>query len=216
VQAEVNPMTGRADLYWIPLGAGGHFVRFNGAVYEAVTALMQHRPRRDLYHSALVITLPSGRFTVEMTPVPAFSGDGRGVVAEGSVGARALGRFRILRYEVRRWHDGVIPDLRYAVGSPIRLTNDGTVAQRVFDALPEVPNLVWGRDELGAGEMWSCNSIISWALSRAGLDMDAIPLPAHARAPGWDAGISIARRGDLALARPAAVTSRTAMTQANA
>jgi hypothetical protein len=213
----VNRTIGWIDLYWIPLGAGGHFVRFNGAVYEAVTALTQHRSRRDLYHSALVITLPIGRFTVEMTPVPASSGDRRGVVAEGSVGAKALGRFRIFRYEVRRWHDGVIPDLRYAVGSPIRVTNDEIVAERVFDALPDAPILVWGRDEFGVGEMWSCNSIISWALSRAGLAAGAIPLPARARAPGWDAGISIARRGDLSSPpRPAAVTDRAVMEQVGA
>ncbi len=26
------------DLYWLPLGAGGHSVRLNGRVYEAVAA----------------------------------------------------------------------------------------------------------------------------------------------------------------------------------
>ena len=26
------------DLYWLPLGAGGHSVRLNGIVYEAVAA----------------------------------------------------------------------------------------------------------------------------------------------------------------------------------
>ena len=26
------------DLYWLPLGAGGHFVRLNGRIYEAVAA----------------------------------------------------------------------------------------------------------------------------------------------------------------------------------
>lgn len=26
------------DLYWFPLGAGGHFVRLNGRIYEAVKA----------------------------------------------------------------------------------------------------------------------------------------------------------------------------------
>jgi hypothetical protein len=24
------------DLYWLPLGAGGHFVRLNGRIYEAL------------------------------------------------------------------------------------------------------------------------------------------------------------------------------------
>ena len=26
------------DLYWLPLGAGGHFVRLNGRIYEALAA----------------------------------------------------------------------------------------------------------------------------------------------------------------------------------
>ena len=29
------------DLYWLPLGAGGHCVRVNGLVYEAVAARRQ-------------------------------------------------------------------------------------------------------------------------------------------------------------------------------
>src|SRR5688572_26108848 len=41
------------DLFWIPLGAGGRIVRFNGMVYEAIAAGLQHRERRDLYHTAL-------------------------------------------------------------------------------------------------------------------------------------------------------------------
>jgi hypothetical protein len=43
------------DLYWLPLGAGGHSVRFNGLLYEAISALVERRPRYDLYHSALEI-----------------------------------------------------------------------------------------------------------------------------------------------------------------
>ena len=30
-----GPAGPAVDLYWLPLGAGGHFVRFNGRVYEA-------------------------------------------------------------------------------------------------------------------------------------------------------------------------------------
>lgn len=187
--------TGSVVLYWIPLGAGARFVRFNGKVYEAISALIGHRPRRDIFHTALEIALAHQRFTVEMTPIPNAAGVERGVVAEGPVGFRVLGRFRIFRYEVRRWHDGVIPDLPFAVASPIRITDDAVAAQRIFDLLPAVPTAVWGRDELRAGEMWSCNSIISWTLAQAGIDVSAVPLPAHARAPGWDAGVAVARRG---------------------
>ena len=32
-------MDGSVDLYWLPLGAGGHFVRLNGRIYEAMASL---------------------------------------------------------------------------------------------------------------------------------------------------------------------------------
>lgn len=35
----------------------------------------------------------------------------RGVVAQGAVGSRRARSLRFLRYEVRRWRDGVIPDV---------------------------------------------------------------------------------------------------------
>lgn len=184
----------RVDLYWIPLGSGGHVVRINGILYEAAVAAAQRRPRRDVYHAALVMDLPSGRHAVEMTPVPAGAASERGVVAEGPVGLRALGRLRIFRYEVRRWHDGVIPDLVHAVASPVRVVDDLSRALRVFDLLPRTPTPTWGRDELRAGEMWTCNSVISWTLAAAGVDLDDVALPPRGRAPGWDAGRAVALR----------------------
>jgi hypothetical protein len=39
------------DLYWLPLGVRGHFVRFNGRVYEAIEALRDHRQPLDRYHT---------------------------------------------------------------------------------------------------------------------------------------------------------------------
>ena len=189
-----EPASG-TELYWIPLGAGGRFVRFNGQVYEALTASLQRRPRYDVYHSALELRMPDGRYTVEMTPVPDTRGSERGVVLEGPVGFSAAGRLRVFRYEVRRWKDGVIPDLSYAVVPPVHLTDDASLVARVFGLLPAVPALTWGRDESRAGEMWSCNSIISWTLTSAGLDPATIPLPPRGRAPGWDAGITVARHG---------------------
>jgi hypothetical protein len=182
-----------AVLYWIPLGAGGHSVRFNGVVYETISAIIQRRPRSDIYHCALEIRTPSSAYAVEMTPVPSRPGWERGVVAEGPVGTRWAGRLRLFRYEVRCWHDGVIPDLQYAVGEPIRLTDNASVVQQFLDVLPSVPALTWGRDESRVGDMWSCNSIISWALTRAGLSVEEIPMPSGGRAPGWHAGIAVAQ-----------------------
>jgi hypothetical protein len=181
------------DLYWLPLGAGGNFVRLNGRVYEAIKSRLDGRPACDLYHSALEVFVPEGRYIVENTPVTDGHGTERGVVLEGSVGSRWAGRFRIFRYEVRRWRDGVIPDVGEAVDSPRRLSSDVRDAQRIFELVPRLPRLVWGRDELGTGEMWNSNSMISWLIARAGLEIDSIRPPDGGRAPGWHAGVVAAR-----------------------
>ena len=190
-QRTMSDQTG-VSLYWIPLGAGASVVRTNGRLYEAATAALQGRPRCALYHSALEIVLPEGRFMVEMTPVPDHGGAARGVVAEGPVGTRAAARLRLFRYEIRRWRDGVVPDLSFAVESPICISEDPASTRAVFEALPHVPPLVWGRDEHHVGEMWSCNSITSWALTTARIDTRKIALPRGGRAPGWDAGRVVA------------------------
>jgi hypothetical protein len=182
------------DLYWLPLGAGGHSVRLNGRIFEAVVAGLEKRDRRDLYHSALVVRVPEGEFVIEQAPVRDGNGAMRGVVAEGPVGSRWTRSLRIFRYEIRRWRDGVIPDVDEAVESPQRLTDDPALAQRVLDLVPEVPTPVWGRDEFQAGEMWNSNSVISWLIARSGLDVDAVRPPAGGRAPGWRAGLVLARR----------------------
>lgn len=191
---DAQSVAGVVDLYWLSLGAGGHFVRFNGRAYEAVAARLGRRPACDLYHSALEVTCGSDRFTIEMTPVTA-DGARRGVVGEGAVGARWAGRLRIFRYEIRRWRGGQIPDVGEAVGGARRLSDDEACARRVLDLVPLVPRPVWGRDELGTGEMWNSNSVVSWLLARSGIDVDAIAPPAGGRAPGWTAGIVVARRG---------------------
>ena len=156
-------------------------MRLNGRVFEAVAARLHHRRACDLYHSALEVCLPAeGRFVIEQAPVPNARGAERGVVAQGPVGARWAGRIRIFRYEVRRWRDGVIPDIDEAVGSPVRLTDDAVVAQRLWNRVPEIPTPVWGRDELGAGEMWNSNSIIAWLITGSGLPVEQIHPPPKA------------------------------------
>ena len=91
--------------------------------------------------------MPEGRFVIEQTPVPDANGEQRGAVVEGAVGSRFAGRFRVFRYEVRRWRDGVIPDMEAAVSSPVRVASDLDRAAHVLDLVPSVPPLVWGRDE---------------------------------------------------------------------
>jgi hypothetical protein len=193
---EEDSISSAVDLYWLPLGAGGHFVRFNGRVYEAIVARLGRRQAFDLYHAALQVQLDSDTYVIEQAPVPDLSGESRGVVAEGPVGASWAGRFRIFRYEIRVWRGGEIPDIAEAVDSPRRLTQEENVARRVLEVVSEVPRLVWGRDELGVGEMWNSNAIIAWVIARSGIDADSIQPPAGGRAPGWRAGLIAARDGD--------------------
>lgn len=200
------PATATVELYWIPLGAGGHCVRFNGRVYEAIDAARARRERRDLYHAAVVVELGADRYAIEIAPSPDADEASRGVAATGAVGSRHLGRLRLFRYEVRCWRGGSIPDLAYAIEGPQRVTSDPVAAGRLLDAVALVPTPVWGRDELGAGEMWNSNSMIAWLLATAGLPADRLRPPAHGRAPGWDAGLEVARR--------ARVTPRRARTRA--
>jgi hypothetical protein len=183
------------DLYWLPLGAGGWLVRLNGLIYEAIHALLERRRPLDLYHAALIVRVPEGRFVIEdCWSIPDADGASRGVAVEGPVGSRRMARFRMFRYEVRRWRNGIIADAAEAVASPQPLSDDPRRARRLLDLVGSLPSPVWGRDELRTGEMWNSNSVISWLLARSGLPTNAIRPPAGGRAPGWEAGLVTARR----------------------
>lgn len=194
------PLSTGIDLYWIPLGAGGSgLVRVNGLIYEAIHARRERRPPLDLYHTALEVRLPEGRFTIENAwPSPDTDTASRGVMVEGPVVGRHIATFRWFRYEVRCWRDGVIPDVAEAVDSPQLLSSDLFLARRLVDLVALVPPLIWGRDELGAGEMWNSNSVVSWLLSRGGFPVETIQPPAGGRAPGWRAGIIMAGQNERA------------------
>lgn len=187
-------MSAWVDLYWLPLGAGGHCVRFNGHVYERIVALREQRSASDLYHCALQVRLARSTYAIEMGPVWNIAAPDRGAVCQGPVGTPWLGRFRAFQYEVRCWRDGYIPDLAEAVDSPLRLSQDAARASAVLDVLRSVPPLTWGRDELGVGDMWNSNSVVSWALAKTWHDVEAIRPPRGGRAPGWNAGIALAAR----------------------
>lgn len=169
-------------------------MRWNGRVFEAMAAGLARRERCDLYHSALEVHVAGERHVIEQAPVWNMGAVDRGVVREGAVGAPWLGRWKLFRYEVRRWRNGVIPDALEAVESPLRVSADAAKARRVLDLVPGVPPATWGRDELGTGDMWNSNSLVSWLLARSGHDTGAIVPPAHGRAPGWSAGLTLAAR----------------------
>src|ERR1700756_4099618 len=98
VSSRIRPALGRATLFrvtapapgialfWLPLGAGGHFVRLCGRIYEAVTSRLDGRAPGDLYHSALVVRLPGAEYAIESAPIRSSDGPDRGVIGEGPVG----------------------------------------------------------------------------------------------------------------------------------
>ncbi len=182
------------DLYWLPLGAGDAFflVRWSGRAYETLAARRDHRATRPLFHSALVVHVDGRSHAIEMAPVWRTRGTDHGAVGTGAVGLPTLGRSALFRYEVRRWRDGLIPDIDYAVESPVPMSRDADRARRVLDLAPRFPCRTWGRDELGTGEMWNSNSLVSWLLVMSGHDLDRVTPPQHGRAPGWTAGLVVA------------------------
>ncbi|HWJ80909.1 MAG TPA: hypothetical protein VNS55_01625 [Nocardioides sp.] len=190
------PASARVALYWLPLGAGDntHCVRTNGRVFEWLSARHEHRECCDLYHAALEVSTGTDRFTIEMAPVWSVGAPDRGVVCEGPVGTRWLGRSRLFRYEVRCWRDGRIPDVDLAVDSPLLVSTDPTRVERLLSLAPSFPTATWGRDELGTGDMWNSNSLVSWLLDVSGHDLAAVAPPERGRAPGWAAGRVVAGR----------------------
>ena len=191
------------DLLWIPLGAGDNtgLVRRSGRIFEVIAARREHRQRCDLFHSALEVHLDGHRYAVEMTPAWGLPTNvDRGIVATGPVGLAGLGRFRFFRYEIHGWKDGAIPDAAEAVGLPQRVSEDREHAEAVLRLLPRFPTRTWGRDELATKDMWNSNSLISWLLIRSGHDLARIQPPDNGRAPGWEAGRTVAER-ELTAAR---------------
>jgi hypothetical protein len=185
---------GAVDLFWLPLGAGASIVQLNGRVYEVLHAAVERRTPLALYHCALEVHVPEGRFVIELTPIPDGNGAARGVVREGPVGSRWLGRFRLFRYELRCWRNGAISDVNQAVASPQCLTEDPRLARGLLGIVASVPMPVWGRDDLHTGEMWNSNSVISWLLARSGVPVALAKPPSGGRAPGWNAGLTLASR----------------------
>ena len=163
---------------------------------EAIDAARRHRERCDLYHAALVVELGGDRSRSSSRPRPTRDEASRGVVATGAVGS-PLGR-PAAPVPLR----GPLLARRVDPGSRRggRRTAPAEPATRprpaaLLDLVAAVPTPVWGRDELRAGEGWNSNSVIAWLIATAGLWTERVHPPAGGRAPGWDAGLEVARRG---------------------
>lgn len=162
--------------------------------WELMSARRDRRTPLQLVHAALEVFTGGERYVIEMTPQWGQPRTASGVVAIGPVGLPALGRFRMFRYVVRAWPNGVLPDRAYALAAPTSIPLRRTQAQALLRALPEVPLHTWGRAVRPSTDMWNSNSLIAWALCRAGIDACTLTPPVGCRAPGWTAGIAAGTR----------------------
>ncbi|KAA9135804.1 hypothetical protein [Microbacterium caowuchunii] len=178
-------------LWWVPVGAGGHIVIHTSRWWELLQARRQRRAPQPLFHAALEVFHGGTRHLIEMTPAWGTPSVPHGVVATGSVGAKWLAQSRLFRYEVRCWADGILPDREWAVDSPIAFAVSD--AHTLLSRVSAVPRLIWGRDELGCGDMWTSNSLVAWLLQTTAIDAAQVRPPRHGSAPGWAAGIVAAR-----------------------
>jgi hypothetical protein len=115
----------------------------------------------------------------------------RAAASSSKVRSAAAG-WRVFAYSDTKSADGGTgsPDVLEAVASPQRLSDNLHCARHLLDLVGSVRALVWGRDELGMGDMWNSNSVVSWLLARSGLPMERIRPPLGGRAPGWHMGIA--------------------------
>lgn len=181
-----------ADLWWLPVGAGGHVVIHTSRWWEQIVALREHRRPRPLFHAALEVFDGDTRYVVEMTPAWGGPRGSRGAVMNGPVGTRWLGASRLFRYEVRCWRNGIIPDRDWATEPPTRIPLASAAARSLPARVAKVPPHPWGRDVFAIGDMWNSNSLVSWLLVTSGVDATALGPPAGGSAPGWRSGIEAA------------------------
>lgn len=156
--------------------------------WELLSARRDRRTPLQLVHAALEVFTGGERYVIEMTPQWGQPRTASGVMATGPVGLQALGRFRMFRYVVRAWPNGVLPDRACAVAAPTSIPLRRTQAQALLDTLPDVPLHTWGRAVPPSTDMWNSNSLIAWALCRAGVDAGTLTPPVTYRAPGRTAG----------------------------
>jgi hypothetical protein len=183
------------ELYWLPLGAGGWFVRLNGRIYEAIHAFLERRRPLDLYHSALQVRLPEGRFVIENSwPVP-----------DAEPAARGGGRPR------PRWEPPAGALARVPLRGPSLAGRHhcGRRGGGGKSAAPErrptggasPPRPRWRAAQPGVGPRRARNGRdvelelgYFMAARPRGLPTDTICPPAGGRAPGWAAGLVTALR----------------------
>lgn len=182
------------NLWWLPVGAGGHVVIHTSRWWESMVAHREHRSPHPLFHAALEVFDGESRYTIEMAPAWGHPASFHGVVCRGPVGSALLGASRFFQYEARCWRDGIIPDLQWAPAPPTRLRLSPAAARDLVVHAGVAPRLIWGRDPFGIGDMWNSNSLVAWLLHTSDIDTTLLGPPGDGLAPGWRCGAVAAER----------------------
>ena len=193
----MEPGPAAVELYWLPLGAGGHSVQ--------VQRPRLRGPGRGARPAALDL-ISTTRHYASVSPREGSSSNRRlfpiGVAANvasssrGRSAADGLGDFACF---VTRSGSGLaarFPTSRRPLTARETTERRRDTGRRVLARAEEVPPLTWGRDEMRTGEMWNSNAVIAWVLSRSGIDAAQVMPPRGGRAPGWNAGLAVAQRSD--------------------
>lgn len=181
-------------LHWIPVrgSVGGNILQF------ASRWIAPNPERRDVYHCALKISTreadESPVYIVELTHYARGRKQARtGQVKSGFAGPRFLHAITGPVYGVRKWRNGQMVDEHKTVPHPIVITRNCAHVRELLNLVESVPTRPYGSLEFG--ELWTCNSAISWLLCRALGRPPEISVPPNGIAPGWQAGIAAATRG---------------------
>lgn len=177
----------------MPVGAGtSRFQQASLRLWESIEAARARRSRTILYHSALKLRTEGRTRTLEL--MPAFVSTASAALMTGPVGVSFAGRLRLFRYKIVCLEVESLPDEQWAVDSPQVLSEDPEVAEAIVRLAGRTPRYTWGRRVRGTSEMWTSDSVIAWLLMQLGVDLSPIRIPADGRAPGWFAGIELAKK----------------------
>ena len=148
-------------------------MRLNGRIFEAVGRGLEQRDRVRPLPLRMVVRVPEGEFVIEQAPV----GTERELAASspkapvGSRWARADSDLPLRDPPLARWRD---PGRRRGGRQPAAADRGFPLRAGRARSCANVPMPVWGRDELGTGEMWNSNSVVAWLIARSGLAVDAV------------------------------------------
>ena len=150
---------------------------------------------KTIYHCAIKVQFPeNGRCPSHVIELTESLDDQAERDRVGEVAQHGI--FGPWSYAIRVFRNGSIEDETNIKETTV-LSTDCDTARNIVQLARDVPLLDYGEKigtKTGAADRWSSNSVVSWILQKAGLDPANIDPPSGGIAPGWDAGITQAKK----------------------